>query len=213
MFRAYLLLIHLVLVCPCWGQGGYLDDYQLSCYGARQIHKETVAFCPMVDWQSGTLYNSSTFSVYDPGPALDLDGQSDVARSLFRRLLATASGKVDKTCESAVQRFACVASFPYCQSVGESVSSISYLPPCKVQCEQVLRTCQPSIFSSASAVNVDCSSYSLTQGCSVYVPRGRFLLYPDEVGARTCATMLVLHTNAMVCVRDRAHTKVYRHCT
>lgn len=180
MDKTAFFLILSVVVLLCGGQR-FLSGYDVSCYRARQVHSETANFCPMVQWLSGSLFNSSTFSVYYPGSAQDLNEQNSVAVSISEELLAMSTGAVSDTCRSAVKRFACVTSFPYCQTSGSSVSSISYLPPCRLQCEHVRRICKATLFSEKTLIDLDCSEFSLDRNCMLYVPVDRFFLDPAQV--------------------------------
>lgn len=170
-----------VLVAILSYGAAHLNDFQVSCSGARTIHSSAADFCPMVDWMAGNLYNSTTFTVYETGQSLNLHQQDAVARSLATSLLATAEGSVADSCRSAIQRLACVAAFPYCQTAGESASSISHTPPCRLQCEQVNRICRPMFKDDKPSISLDCDGYTLSRNCFVHIPPAKFLLDPQQV--------------------------------
>lgn len=179
----------------CWRHGvgaansGTLPVlYTPSCKGARQIHEGTAQFCSMVDWVSGNLYNSSTFSVFDSGTALDLDQQNAVAEN-FARSIVSSSSSASTTCRAAINRLACVTAFPYCGAQGASVSSISYTPPCRLQCEQANRICGPTVYNTRRAASIDCSSLPEAKNCMMTIPDGRFLLNPEQVCRLVAPTM------------------------
>jgi hypothetical protein len=160
----------------------FLTTYQPSCSGARKIREDSLSYCFMVDWLAGSLYNTSTFTVYSPGTTLTAQDQDRAAQALAAELMDSAGGDLDTDCKEAVQRLACVTAFPYCAAAGDSVSSLSYLPPCQLQCSQVSRICQPGLYTE-SRLEPDCSSLQINHNCMLKIPSERFLLQPDQVSA------------------------------
>eukprot|EP01032_Pedospumella_encystans_P011550 gene11550-13423_t len=135
--------------------GDYLPEYTASCVGAKLVRAGELDFCSMVNWRTANLYNSSTYSSYNPTNGLSARDQEEVAKDVVTSILSrSGAGGYHSHCRAAVRRFACVATFPYCPSVGSSTDSTSYLPACNRQ--------------------------SRTQLIVLNVPTDRFLLLPDQ---------------------------------
>lgn len=193
------------------GESG-VDSYKVSCYNARNIHANTAEFCWMVDWVAATLYNATNFSVYTAGGPISVTDQDSVARSLAGELVDMSSGGVTAECKHAVRRFACVSTFPYCPQVGLSFSSASYMPPCKMQCEQVQQACTTSLYAHVPhPVSLDCSEYKSNHNCMLKVPADRFLLNPEQVRYDSmCLQCIILHLHHTI----RSYCRYIReHCT
>jgi hypothetical protein len=158
----------------------FLKNYQPSCSGARKIREDNVTFCSMVDWLAGRLYNTSTFTVYSPGTPLDAQQQTRAAEALAAELLASTGADTHSPCGSAVQRLACVTAFPYCAAAGDSVSSLSYMPPCQLQCTQLSHICKSRLYTEPF-LSPDCSSLHTNHNCMLKIPSDRFLLKPEQV--------------------------------
>ncbi len=155
---------------------GDLDRYEVSCNNAKQMNFKSALTCSMVDWPSANLYLKQNFTVYDPGPQLSVSAQNKVADNMINALFLSASSKnmaSQAYCKQAITRLVCIEVFPYCPITGNSVSSISYLKPCRKQCEQVSLACgTDSLF--------DCSRYD-SQSCTMSVAEGYFLLPQNKV--------------------------------
>jgi hypothetical protein len=170
----------------------YLSDYTPSCYNAKSMHSDFAEFCWMVTWPTGNLYKTSTYTTYDPGTPLSIQEEDDVAKNISAIILGDSSAS--KACRSAVKRFACVASFPYCPLRSTSLSSTSHLPPCRLQCEQVGEIC--------GEVQADCGLYQADRSCLLYVPEGRILMDPAQVCVCLCLCLfLCVCVCAWVCMR------------
>lgn len=158
----------------------FTANYQSSCSGARKIREGSAAYCNMVDWVAGSLYNTSSFTVYNPGTPLEVQDQDAVAKSLALTMLATGDKSVSTSCQDSVKRLACATAFPYCATTGSSVSSLSYAPPCQLQCTQVNRICESNLYGQPQ-LTLECSSLSTNRNCLLKIPGERFLLQPDQV--------------------------------
>lgn len=156
-----------------------LDGYNASCYNAKNIYRGTIPFCSMVDWKTANLYNSSGFSIYNPGVQLNQIDQDEVAKSIATTIMAE-TGSLSDHCKTAIKRLACTMSFPYCDVAGTSVSSVSYLPPCKLQCEQVNQICNGPIQASSLLI-IDCDRFNSDRNCLLNISENRFLLQPAQV--------------------------------
>lgn len=171
--------------------GDYLPEYTASCVGAKLVRAGELDFCSMVNWRTANLYNSSTYSSYNPTNGLSARDQEEVAKDVVTSILSrSGTGGYHSPCRAAVRRFACVSTFPYCPSVGSSTDSTSYLPACNRQCMQVHDICKDNYFSTTSLITLDCSSYPVDRNCVLNVPTDRFLLLPDQV--RTTNGVFVL---------------------
>lgn len=165
----------------------YLKEYTTSCIGAKLVRLEELNFCNMVDWRTANLYNSSTFSSYNPTNGLSAQDQDVVARKKMDDILSESpAGGKHAQCMEALRRFACVSAFPYCPSVSSSTDSTSYLPACNRQCTQVHDICRDNYFSKTSSVTLDCSAYPVNHNCVLKVPTDRFVLLPDQVRKTDC---------------------------
>lgn len=165
--------------------------YTISCVGAKQVRYGDLDFCNMISWRSANIYNSTSFSAYDPENGLSARAQDAVARSIMEDILSGSTRHPSSFCRAAAKRFACVAVFPFCPSSGGASSSTSYLPACNRQCMQVHDICKESYFSAESIVPLDCSAYPIDHNCVLNVPKNRFLLLPEQVSQNhrnfTCA--------------------------
>ena len=162
--------------------GDSLPEYTASCVGAKLVRAGELDFCSMVNWRTVNLYNSSTYSSYNPTNGLSARDQEEVAKDVVTSILSrSGAGGYHSDCRAAVRRFACVSTFPYCPSVGSSTDSTSYLPACNRQCMQVHDICKENYFSTTSLITLDCSSYPVDRNCVLNVPTDRFLLLPDQV--------------------------------
>lgn len=140
-----------------------LTDYEVSCLNAKSVSLNSLPTCSMVNWNTANLYPKSGFNVYNPGYQLSENSQDSVANDMIENIFMTVSKYLpDKTfCKQAIKRFSCMEVFPYCPSVGLSVSSVSYLPTCQLQCEQVNKAC-----GFVSQSRLDCSALP-TRGTSI----------------------------------------------
>lgn len=161
------------------------SKYLHSCLNA-QIFENRGRYCEIATWTSALLYNNQNgnLSYFDPGFPLTVSQQNNYATALYSTL--TGGKDVSSDCGLAVKRLACVTSFPKCQSVGISLSSISYFPPCRLQCEQASVRC-PSL-------KLSCEQYA-TQDCFLYTPAGFFVLPPHQ---GPYAPLPVLYTVVLV---------------
>jgi len=167
-----------------YNNGDYLNEYTASCIGAKLVRAEDLGFCSMVNWRTANLYNSSIFSSYNPTNGLSAQDQDVVAKNVMASILSGSKARgYNSQCRAALQRFVCVAAFPYCPSVVSSADSTSYLPACNRQCMQVHDICKKNYFSTTSLVTLDCSLYPVDRNCVLNVPTDRFLLLPDQVRA------------------------------
>jgi len=165
--------------------------YTISCVGAKQVRYGDLDFCNMISWRTANIYNSTSFSAYEPENGLSARSQDAVARSLVEDILSGSTRHPSSFCRAAVKRFACVAVFPYCPSSGGASSSTSYLPACNRQCMQVHDICKESYFSTESIVPLDCSAYPIDHNCVLNVPKNRFLLLPEQVYNKYCIITLI----------------------
>jgi len=147
-----------------------------SCLNARIVTGNVNYFCDFATWTSAHLYTSSNFSYFAPGsPLSDLE-QNNYAKYLYAKLSnqvtsSTGGGggnsqHFSSDCKDTLKRLACDLSFPECALPGTSISSISYFPPCRLQCEQVNARCP---------FHLSCDEYP-QQDCMMYVPSGYFVL-------------------------------------
>jgi hypothetical protein len=127
-------------------------------------------FCGFISWNAAHVFPvDGNFSVYDPQTPLSDDEQAFFATTVFSNLKGLIRGKLSSGCQAALERLSCVTAYPECAMPGSSLSSISYFPPCRLQCEQVNTFC---------STNLDCSGYPAVS-CLVYVPTGYFLADPS----------------------------------
>ena len=171
------------------GQDG--NGYVLSCKGAATLattDSSNAPFCAFVTWRAARLYNADSFNYWDAGTALGATTHVQYAQFLYVQHLVqisqphtaaameqgyddTAVFAVENLdCSQAVQRLSCLQALPECPiEGGSSATSVSYLPPCRVQCEQTNAAC-----SGSDRGLLDCTTFQ-TENCIVYAPLGMFL--------------------------------------
>ena len=123
-------------------------NIELSCLNSRTPDTRAPygAFCAFANWQAARLYDASTFTYSDPGLPLTSQTHFSYAQYLFATWLSaigsiSSSKYPNKACTDAVQRLACTQAFPECPQSGVTATSVAYLPPCRLQCEQVRAFC------------------------------------------------------------------------
>lgn len=149
----------------------------ISCWNA-DVPKSPGEFCELVTWQSATIYASSNFTVYSPGPPLSSTNQNQYAKYIFNNYAAKMGKDPSGECYGALQRLACVQAFPECPVPGQSISSISYFLPCRMQCSQVNDRC------SESAMKIPCDPFP-QENCILNLPTGYFILPLKQVYSST----------------------------
>lgn len=154
-------------------QSASLGDYEVSCNGAKSTSYHTLDTCSFVSWTTANLYPKSDFSQYTANQALLSGDQDKLARTIRDNYLESFSipPHQDKNCRNSLNRFVCVETFPFCPIIGSSFSTASYLPPCRLLCEQVNTFCNSKL---------SCDSYP-TQSCTMTIPDGHYLLSIDKV--------------------------------
>lgn len=154
---------------------GSLSDYEISCNGAKSTNYHTLTTCSFVSWYTANLYSKSDFSQYTTTQALSSIEQDNLALSTRDSYLNSFSIPPHKhtDCKNALNRFVCVETFPYCPIIGNTFSTASYLPPCRLLCDQVNVHCNGKL---------SCDSYP-TKSCTMSVPDGHYLLSIDKVRA------------------------------
>lgn len=116
----------------------YLAEYHLSCFKSTDVNKGDLDFCQLVHWKSASIFEIplEKFNIYDPGSSMTRSAQDKLA-SEFASLTINPKSNSEE-CKQAIKRFACVTLFPLCPEEATSLSSYSYYPACKLQCEQVM---------------------------------------------------------------------------
>lgn len=156
----------------------------LSCYNAQVLDNKG-RYCDIATWTSALVYDRvpGNFSYFAPSSPLTVSQQNDYAASIFATLSQPAKKETLRSnCVDALKTLSCVTAFPECKSAGVSLSSMSYFPPCRLQCEQVNARCAASSqtgFPSAAGLKLACHSYP-TKDCFLYVPPGFFVLPPSQ---------------------------------
>jgi len=161
-------------------------DLELSCLLSRQpdIKASYGQFCQFADWPAARAFVKSEFNYADTGLPISGRDQFAYAEYLFKAWLRSvaeqySSVSLDKSsaCSEALQRLACTTAFPECPMTGSTATSIAYLPPCRLQCEQAQSMC--GIVADKRVVGalgpLDCSAFQ-TENCFIYVPTGYFVL-------------------------------------
>ena len=167
-----------------------LDDYVISCNGAKTTNYHTLDTCSFVSWTTANLYPKAGFSEYTTSTGLASGDQDKLARSIRDNYLYAFHISPSKTtsCRNSLNRFVCVQTFPYCPIVGSTFSTASYLPPCRLLCEQVNRDCDGDL---------SCDAYP-THSCTMTIPDGHYLLSVDKV---QCASFFYFNSDIVTVVR------------
>lgn len=145
------------------------SNTKASCFDAR-IVDNSQRYCAMASWTAAHIYASENFTNYDPGPPLSDLMQNNLAANVYAGFTHSYDKALSIECSQALTRLACVTAFPECSLSGNSVSSISYYLPCKLQCEQANARCP---------FTTDCTQYPSTN-CMLSVPVGYFVIDPDS---------------------------------
>lgn len=146
-----------------------LTLYERTCYSAVIPVFPSNSFCTFVTWNTGNMYPRKFFTMYSPGTALTVAARDTVARRYADTLRPV--NDTSYTCRKAVTWLACSSVFPHCPVSTGSTSAVSFLEPCRFQCEQVNDACN---------FDLDCSVYPTTS-CSFYVPPNYVVLAPTKV--------------------------------
>lgn len=147
-----------------------LNNYVSSCYLAKNLALEkTNAYCNIIDWSGASAYSKSTFSPYDPGVPLSTYDQDNLARFIGSSYINSSSTITDG-CLNSVKWLSCMETFPFCPMKGETISSVSYMEPCRLQCNHMVEKCR--------ITSIDCSKYK-TKNCLLYIPT-RYDIFPVE---------------------------------
>jgi len=161
-------------------------DLEQSCLLSRQLDTQAsyAKFCQFADWSAARAFRKSDFSYADSGAPISSKEQIGYAEFLYKEWLRSAaalySASLEETsaCSEALQRLACTTAFPECPLASSTATSIAFLPPCRLQCEQAQSACggHPARpLTGPGGAALDCAAYQ-TENCFVYVPTGYFLL-------------------------------------
>lgn len=151
-----------------------LTLYERTCYNpVIPVFTTPNSFCTFVTWNTGNLYLRRFFNLYTPGTAITVASRDIIAKRYAETL--RKGNDSSSTCNTAIKWLACSSVFPHCPSFSGAASSVSYLEPCRFQCEQVNHACN---------FDLDCSLYSTTS-CTFYVPQSYVVLSPTKVNSRS----------------------------
>lgn len=152
-----------------------ISSYTPSCYNAANASLYFSAYCGFITWSTARLYETSELSMYSAGTPLTAYEQNDVAYNYADSLGLFADYNQLDNCKLVANWFACVDAFPYCPIFGYSLSSVSYIKPCRLHCEQVADLCN---INDRNILN--CDKYS-EDSCVVYVS-DEYTFFPPKRG-------------------------------
>lgn len=169
-----------------------ISTLSLSCLAAETIDKKSLSFCNnLVEWKSARLYNSSSDGYYISGSPMSIkdqdiyakyisyqylyNGNTEIAIQSFQNNDESKLQSLPYQCNNLLKAISCIKAFPSCPISGTTISSVSYLRPCKLQCQQLQDRCQ-------SSFTVNCDNpieYPITN-CAIHVLDGYFILSPQQ---------------------------------
>ena len=147
-----------------------LNGLVFSC-ARTQIISNAGLFCGGIltpDHYTASAYLARNFNPYNLPSPLNLTTLNNYAKQKYQSLF-TVAGTSNQYCKDFMTIYSCLSVFPYCPVSG---SGYAYLDVCRLHCQQVQHACQPT-------QPIDCEQLPL-QGCSVFIPKGYFLLSMSE---------------------------------
>lgn len=169
MFRCLIILA--ICVCYCGASLVYNSSYILSCYQAGNSGLQKPDLCSSATWRTARLYDSP-LSIYSEDAPYSPSVQNEFAQKVYDEIMLLGQDTDSDSCTTAIQWLTCAEAFPFCPVPSLSMSSITYLLPCKWHCNYVTKLC---------GVELDCSGYNDFSTCSIYVPDGYFYIPPEKV--------------------------------